>query len=115
MCNKYGILISKHAPIGSAGTDRTSPRLSVICYLYVLTFHRISEIHTRSELVLIICVNRDLVLRCFAAVVACVGPSITSHPLLCSVVLPASCSPLPPLPLFPRWCRLSSWSGQVPR
>ena len=23
--------------------------LSVICYLYVLTFHRISEIHTRSE------------------------------------------------------------------
>lgn len=37
--------------------------LSVICYLYVLTFHRISEIHTRSELVLIICVNRDLVLR----------------------------------------------------
>ena len=43
-------------------------RLSVICYLYVLTFHRISEIHTRSELVLIICVNRDLVLliRCLA-------------------------------------------------
>ena len=38
--------------------------LSVICYLYVLTFHCISEIHTRSELVLIICVsNRDLVIR----------------------------------------------------
>ncbi len=35
----------------------------VICYLYVLTFHRISETHTRSELALIICVNRDLVLR----------------------------------------------------
>ena len=30
--------------------------VSVICYLYVRTFHRISEIHTRSELVLIICV-----------------------------------------------------------
>ena len=35
-----------------------------VCYLYVLTFHRISEIHTRSELVLIICVsNRDFVIR----------------------------------------------------
>ena len=29
----------------------------------MLTFLRISEIHTRSELVLIICVSRDLVLR----------------------------------------------------
>ena len=61
----YWLLVLVRAHLQSQ--QRKSQLLSVICYLYVRTFHRISEIHTRSELVLIICVIEIWCYGSFAA------------------------------------------------